>query len=127
MKVPARVVLLLAGVFVSMSLVVCGLAFCQTGGSLHTQATLEQVTEDRPPAVAAAERGGYVTAAPPPRPVRDVCPQHRGGVTLTAPDRATTARVNAAWKPLVHDHVAGRTALIDRDGYGRSAAGNSLT
>ncbi|MGW4943341.1 SMI1/KNR4 family protein [Actinoplanes sp. NPDC004185] len=98
-----RVVLLLAGVFVSMSLVVCGLAFCQP--TLRTEATLEQVTIQPAPRTKATEREPEPeldterpVPAPPTRPVSDVCPQNQARVTPTAPDRATTKRVNAAWK-----------------------------
>jgi cell wall assembly regulator SMI1 len=90
-----RVVLLLAGVFVSMSLVVCGLAFCQP--TMRTEATLEQVTVEPAPRTKEPER--LVLPEPPPtRPVSDVCPQNQGHVTPTAPDQATTERVDAAWK-----------------------------
>ncbi|WP_433732009.1 SMI1/KNR4 family protein [Actinoplanes sp. CA-051413] len=88
-----RVVLLLAGVFVSMSLVVCGLAFCQP--TARTVATLEQVTIEPAPRTKEPERP---RPRPRPRPVSDVCPQNQGRVTPTTPNRATTKRVNAAWK-----------------------------
>ncbi|GAA3348973.1 hypothetical protein GCM10020358_69430 [Amorphoplanes nipponensis] len=103
-----RVVLLLAGVFVSLSLVVCGLAFCQPAG--QTDMSLEQVEvtagpegfvrpEPEPgdlarPGAAPGPDAGAASA----RPVAEICPQHRGRVTPARPDRATTRRVNAAWQ-----------------------------
>ena len=93
-----RVVLLLAGVFISMSLVVCGLAFCQPAQTAHTEATLEQVTGYRTPARAVPHT--FITPVQPSpgsRPVAAVCPR-RERIVPTEPDRATTERVNAAWK-----------------------------
>jgi len=99
-----RVVLLLAGVFVSMSLVVCGLAFCDRAGSMRTEARMfESTIAPMPPGShpRTGIDGGNLGAAPVPKPTRavgDVCPRDPGGVTPTVPDRATTRRVNAAWK-----------------------------
>jgi len=91
-----RVVLVLAGVFVSMSLVVCGLAFCQPTATLHTEASLEAVATDPGPRI--AKRDSFIAPAPQPRPVDDVCPQNQGRIIPAEPDRATVKRVNAAWK-----------------------------
>jgi cell wall assembly regulator SMI1 len=96
-----RVVLLLAGVFVSMSLVVCGLAFCQPTSTTETTFSLDQVEVDPAPPVSA--RDSFVTPQPqpPPQPrpaVTEVCPQNQGRITPTEPSRATTKRVDAAWK-----------------------------
>ncbi|WP_125803444.1 SMI1/KNR4 family protein [Actinoplanes sp. ATCC 53533] len=104
-----RVVLLLAGVFVSMSLVVCGLAFCDRTGSTETEARIFETTiEPLPPeAYPGTDLGpgpdpglstGTGTVPVPRRAVGDVCPRNPAGVTPTVPDRATTKRVNAAWK-----------------------------
>jgi cell wall assembly regulator SMI1/dethiobiotin synthetase len=128
-----RVVLLLAGVFVSMSLVVCGLAFCQPGPRTQAEVTQIQVTGRQPPIGAvpdtivtlgprpAASRPAAPGAAVPgpvpaqPRPVAEVCPPPRGRTVVTEPDPATTRRVNAAWHRietwLAAEAPAGRRSL----------------
>jgi cell wall assembly regulator SMI1 len=99
-----RVVLLLAGVFVTMSLVVCGLAFCAPTPEVHTGMRVELTARAEPagvPPLRLPPGATPVTAPPPPaptRPVDDVCPQNRPGTKPTQPDGATTKRVNAAWK-----------------------------
>ena len=104
-----RVVLLLAGVFVSMSLVVCGLAFCQPGPRVQAELTQVPVTGRQPPAgpdsfatlvpqPAQPQPAQPQPARPRPQPVTQVCPQHSGRIAPAEPDRATTERVNAAWK-----------------------------
>ncbi len=94
-----RVVLLLAGVFVSMSIVVCGLAFCEPGSEVRTELrVIEATAAPRPTDTFPRAQGGAVPVPKPKRAVSDVCPQNRKGVTPTVPDRATTKRVNAAWK-----------------------------
>lgn len=96
-----RVVLLLAGVFVSMSLVVCGLAFCDRTVSTETEirmleSTVEPLLPDAYPDTDSGTDTGIVPE--PTRAVGDVCPRNTAGITPTVPDRATTKRVNAAWK-----------------------------
>jgi cell wall assembly regulator SMI1 len=95
-----RVVLLLAGVFVTMSLVVCGLAFCAPTPEVHRGMRVELTARGFPP-LRLPPGATPVTApppAPPTRPVGDVCPQNRPGTRPTRPDRATTKRVDTAWK-----------------------------
>jgi cell wall assembly regulator SMI1 len=93
-----RIVLLLAGAFVSLSLVVCGLAYGLPGQAVHTEVTVTPVTGHRAPAGPMPVPHIPATQAPRPRSVADICPQYRDGVIPVEPDRATTARVTAAWK-----------------------------
>ncbi|MEV4639685.1 SMI1/KNR4 family protein [Actinoplanes sp. NPDC049548] len=86
-----RVVLLLGGVFLTMVLVVCGLAFCGRTREPEREiptgfaATVAEVPEEEP-------------VPTPRRSAGDVCPPAREPVRPTRPDSATTARVNAAWQ-----------------------------
>jgi cell wall assembly regulator SMI1 len=95
-----RAVLLVAGVFVSMSLLVCGIAFC--GRTTTTEQTVEFRTTVQPvpndPTAWARERPLIEPTPTVTRQVSEVCPQYAGRVRPTRPDRAATARVNAAWK-----------------------------
>jgi cell wall assembly regulator SMI1 len=89
----ARVVLLLAGVFVTMSLVVCGLAFCDR---TVPDAAIVQVEATLRPQPDTAPRMVPMPASPPPR--ADPCPKYRLPGTPTRADAGTTERVHAAWK-----------------------------
>lgn len=102
-----RVVLLLVGVFVAMSLAVCGLAFCDRRSAseettVRYEATLEAIPpRDAPSAIALPPTVALPPTDPGPvgtRAVSQVCPQYQGQITATKPDPATTERVNAAWK-----------------------------
>lgn len=129
-----RVVLMLAGVFVTMSLVVCGLAFCAPTREVHTGMRVEltaraervgvpppsgpafQLPPGNEPTLRLPPGESPVREAPPPtRPVSDVCPQNQPGVKPAQPARATTRRVNAAWKRietwLAQHAPAGRRSL----------------
>ncbi|HEX5205973.1 MAG TPA: SMI1/KNR4 family protein [Actinoplanes sp.] len=92
-----RLVLALLAVFVAMVLVVCGVAWFGRG-SADVKYSAGQVPATR--------YSAYVAPAPnPATPARprtavNACPQNAGGVRVARPDKATTARVDAAWRRL---------------------------
>lgn len=90
-----RVILLLGAVFVTMSLVVTGLAFCERSAP-RDEATM--VTGFDAPAPARTSWTGPLPMPRPPRPPAVICPEYRTGVTPAKPVPAATARVDAAWR-----------------------------
>lgn len=90
-----RVVLLLGAVFITMSLMVTGLAFCERSAP-QDEATM--VTGFDAPAPAGTAWNRPSPAARPPRPPSAICPEYRTDVTPAKPVPAVTARVDAAWR-----------------------------
>ncbi|HEX8347861.1 MAG TPA: SMI1/KNR4 family protein, partial [Actinoplanes sp.] len=95
-----RAVLLVAGAFVSMSLVACGVAFCDRTTTTEQTVQFRATVQAGPTGAAgrAIERPLTVPRPTVTRRVSEVCPENQGRVTPARPDRITTRRVNAAWK-----------------------------
>jgi cell wall assembly regulator SMI1 len=89
-----RAVLLLVGVFVSLTLVVCGVAFCGRTVTTHSVVRIEATGHARSeilrPQIQPVPAATRVASA--------VCPEHRGRIAPTTPSRAAVKRVDAAWK-----------------------------
>lgn len=90
-----RFVVMLAGVFLIMVLLACGLAFC--GADTYSVATMERQTPDR---TYSARVSVHIVPRPtvPPRRSTDVCPEFRGPLTPIRPGSAATVRVDTAWR-----------------------------
>ncbi|MEV6303100.1 SMI1/KNR4 family protein [Actinoplanes sp. NPDC051861] len=91
-----KVVLALLAVFAVMVVVVCGLAML--GGPEITQQRITAPTTHKSGYVARMPTGPAPTVSVRRRASTDECPENQRGTTITRPDRATTTRVNAAWK-----------------------------
>jgi cell wall assembly regulator SMI1 len=94
-----KFVLVVLAVFAVMIFLACGAGWL--GMSTSDEASLKIEQSPRQPAYTGPAFPVPIPAVPRPAqpavPVAEVCPQNAGQVTVSRPDRATTARVDQAW------------------------------